>query len=352
MNENLQNEKSLPEVFYAKHMKAGVANYPEHKEVIYISNDTIADMAKTFEGKPVFVHHQDIDLENLKDQMDGVVSESFWNKYDGEWWVKFVAITDKAKQAIANGWGVSNCYDNLVRGNGGTCINVKYDSEIIGGKFNHLAIVENPRYEDAKIYTEQEYNNYIEQKKQKLDKITNSKGEKNMEKILNEADVKNLLLSKDSEITVGEAIEVLMNSKKVIDSDAEILLSNGEKVTVAELINACKKNEDDEDKKDNEDEEDKKENEDEEEKDFAEGVDYGEKKEKEEPKKLDKEHESEVEEKYLKEKKEDSKKNSSKLRNAYRTACLNNTKSELQEQADKICDSIFNGIERAKELGI
>ena len=170
MNENLQNEKSLPEVFYAKHMKAGVANYPEHKEVIYISNDTIADMAKTFEGKPVFVHHQDIDLENLKDQMDGVVSESFWNKYDGEWWVKFVAITDKAKQAIANGWGVSNCYDNLVRGNGGTCINVKYDSEIIGGKFNHLAIVENPRYEDAKIYTEQEYNNYIEQKKQKLDK--------------------------------------------------------------------------------------------------------------------------------------------------------------------------------------
>ena len=144
-----------------------------------------------------------------------------------------------------------------------------------------------------------------------------------------------------------------MNSKKVIDSDAEILLSNGEKVTVAELINACKKNEDEEDdKKDNEDEEDKKENEDEEEKDFAEGVDYGEKKEKEEPKKLDKEHESEGEEKYLKEKKEDSKKNSSKLRNAYRTACLNNTKSELQAQADKVCDSIFNGIERAKELGI
>ena len=61
MNENLQNEKSLPQVFYAKHMKAGVANYPENKEVIYISNDTIADMAKGFEGKPVFVHHQDIE---------------------------------------------------------------------------------------------------------------------------------------------------------------------------------------------------------------------------------------------------------------------------------------------------
>ena len=305
MNENLQNEKSLPQVFYAKHMKAGVANYPENKEVIYISNDTIADMAKGFEGKPVFVHHQDINLDNLKDQMDGVVSESFWNKYDGEWWVKFVAITDKAKEAIANGWGVSNCYDHLVRGNGGTCINVKYDSEIIGGTFNHLAIVENPRYEDAKIYTEQEYNNYIEQKKQKLDKITNSKGE-NMDKILNESDVKDLLLSKDSEITVGEAIEILMNSKKVIDSEAEILLSNGEKVTVAELINACKKNEDDK----------------EEEKDFAEGVDYGEEKEKEEPKKLDKEHESEGEKKHIEEeKKEDSKKNSSALRNAYHTAC-------------------------------
>lgn len=329
----------MPQVFYAKHMKAGVANYPENKEVIYISNDTIADMAKSFEGKPVYVHHQEVDLENLKDQMDGVVSESFWNKYDGEWWIKFVAISDDAKQAIANGWGVSNCYDHLVRGNGGTCINVKYDSEIIGGQFQHLAIVPNPRYEDAKIYTEEEYNNYIEQKKQKLDKITNSKGEQNMEKILNEADVKDLLLSKDSDMTVGEAIEVLMNSKKVIDADAEILLANGEKISVSELINACKKNEDKE-----------------EEKDFAEGVDYGEEKEKEEPKKLDKEHESEGEKKHIEEEKKEEenacKKNSSALRNAYHTACLNNSKSELQEQADKICDSIFNGIERAKELGI
>ena len=333
----------MPQVFYAKHMKAGVANYPENKEVIYISNDTIADMAKSFEGKPVYVHHQEVDLENLKDQMDGVVSESFWNKYDGEWWIKFVAISDDAKQAIANGWGVSNCYDHLVRGNGGTCINVKYDSEIIGGQFQHLAIVPNPRYEDAKIYTEEEYNNYIEQKKQKLDKITNSKGEQNMEKILNEADVKDLLLSKDSDMTVGEAIEVLMNSKKVIDADAEILLANGEKISVSELINACKKNED-------------KEEEEKEEKDFAEGVDYGEEKEKEEPKKLDKEHESEGEKKHIEEEKKEEenacKKNSSALRNAYHTACLNNSKSELQEQADKICDSIFNGIERAKELGI
>lgn len=345
MNKTLQNEKSMPQVFYAKHMKAGVANYPENKEVIYISNDTIADMAKSFEGKPVYVHHQEVDLENLKDQMDGVVSESFWNKYDGEWWIKFVAISDDAKQAIANGWGVSNCYDHLVRGNGGTCINVKYDSEIIGGQFQHLAIVPNPRYEDAKIYTEEEYNNYIEQKKQKLDKITNSKGENNMEKILNEADVKDLLLSKDSDMTVGEAIEVLMNSKKVVDADAEILLSNGEKISVSELINACKKNEDKEEEKENED--------DKEEKDFAESVDYGEEKEKEEPKKLDKEHESEGEKK-AEEKKEENgcKKNSSALRNAYHTACLNNSKSELQEQADKICDSIFNGIERAKELGI
>ena len=339
MNKTLQNEKSMPQVFYAKHMKAGVANYPENKEVIYISNDVIADMAKSFEGKPVYVHHQEVDLENLKDQMDGVVSESFWNKYDGEWWIKFVAISDDAKKAIANGWGVSNCYDHLVRGNGGTCINVKYDSEIIGGQFQHLAIVPNPRYEDAKIYTEEEYNNYIEQKKQKLDKITNSKGENNM-KILNEADVKDLLLSKDSKITVGEAIEVLMNSKKVIDQEAEIMLANGEKISVAELINACKKNEED----------DK-----EEETDFAEGVDYGEEKEKEEPKKLDKEHESEGEKKHIEEEKKEEngcKKNSSALRNAYHTACLNNSKSELQEQADRICDSIFNGIERAKELGI
>jgi hypothetical protein len=65
--------------------------------------------------------------------------------------------------------------------------------------------------------------------------------------------------------------------------------------------------------------------------------------------------ESEGEKKHIEEEKKEEngcKKNSSALRNAYHTACLNNSKSELQEQADKICDSIFNGIERAKELGI
>ena len=261
MSEKLENEKSLPEIYYARHMKQGVANYPENKEIIYISNETIADMAKTFVGKPVFVHHQNIDLNNLKEQMDGVVSDSFWNKYDGEWWVKFIAITDKCKDAIKKGWKVSNCYDNLVRGNGGTCIDVKYDSEIIGGVFNHLAIVENPRYENAEIYTEDEYNRYNEMKKQKLDKISNSKGETMKNKIMNEVDVKDLLLADDTEMTVGQAIEVYMNAKKVIDKNAEILLSNGKKVLVSELINACKKNEEEDAKKENEDDkEEKKEN--------------------------------------------------------------------------------------------
>lgn len=375
MSEKLENEKSLPEVYYARHMKQGVANYPENKEIIYISNETIADMAKTFVGKPVFVHHQNIDLDNLKEQMDGVVSDSFWNKYDGEWWVKFIAITDKCKQAIKNGWKVSNCYNNLVRGNGGTCIDVKYDSEIIGGVFNHLAIVENPRYENAEIYTEEEYNEYNNMKKQKLDKISNSKGETMKNKIMNEIDVKDLLLSKDSEITVGEAIEMYKNSKKVIDESAEILLSNGEKVLVSELINACKKNEDDEEKKENEDEEPKKENEDKrKEIDEVAGImksagaddeaiktaikkmekiayepSETDKKDNEEPKDEDKK-DNEDEDK--KEDKEENKKNSSTLRNAYKTAFLNNSKSFYEEQADAVCNQIFNGIERAKELGI
>ena len=77
------NEKSFPEVYYARHMQEGVVNYPETNEVNLITNDTLTEMAKTFEGKPVFVGHQDVDLANLKAQADGYVTCCFYNKYDG-----------------------------------------------------------------------------------------------------------------------------------------------------------------------------------------------------------------------------------------------------------------------------
>ena len=73
------------------------------------------------------------------------------------------------------------------------------------------------------------------------------------------------------------------------------------------------------------------------------------KKDNEEPKDEDKK-DNEDEDK--KEDKEENKKNSSTLRNAYKTAFLNNSKSFYEEQADAVCNQIFNGIERAKELGI
>ena len=173
------NEKSFPEVYYARHMQEGVVNYPETNEVNLITNDTLTEMAKTFEGKPVFVGHQDVDLANLKAQADGYVTCCFYNKYDGWWWLKFIAVSDEAKDAIKQGWKVSNCYENFVRGAGGTWHGVEYDSELLGSEigYEHLAIVENPRYEGAIILTENAYNDYIEDLKSKLEKKMNSKME-------------------------------------------------------------------------------------------------------------------------------------------------------------------------------
>lgn len=178
----IKNAKSLPQVFYGLHMVEGVAEYVEPTKEPYrilVGESAIKNMDPTFQGKPVYVDHVDeVDLDNLQEEADGYVLDSFYNKLDGKHWVKFIVVSDRAKDAIRRGWKLSNAYVPKAFTNGGLWHGVEYSKEVTSGEYEHLAIVKNPRYEESLILTPDEFKKYNAEKESELSQLTNSKTKK------------------------------------------------------------------------------------------------------------------------------------------------------------------------------
>ncbi len=229
----------------------------------------------SFIGKPIVVNHQNIELNNLE-KRDGTVIESFYNELDGCAWTKMLIETDAARAAIASGCSVSNCYQPTEWDNGGKHHNVPYDRKIKNGVFKHLAIVPNPRYEEAKIYTPEEFNLYQKEKRDKLKILQNAKEGKKMFKLfkntreeVKEIDEDTCIEIDGKEISIKEMINSvaefekarkIKDNKKPVDIEMEVEV-DGVKMSVKDLhekYNAlkCAKEKDGDD--DGEDEEAKK----------------------------------------------------------------------------------------------
>lgn len=287
--EEKKNAKQFPTVYYARHMYPGIAGYED--ETILVDDEAIKKMVKSFVGKPVYIQHKDVELETLKEDAAGYIADSFFNETDGWAWVKFIAIDDECHQAISEGWSVSNAYIPDEFAPGGTKHNCPYDRKILGGDFTHLAIVPDPRYEDAKIYSPDEFKIYQESKKRELEELRNSKG-KNMFKLFKNEKTEVTSVDEDTmielqngkSISVKEMINAVEEDEKENEKDDEQLVNvGGEEMPLKELINRYmkmnekdeekenseeeeKENTSDEDEKENESDEDEKENEDDEEK--------------------------------------------------------------------------------------
>ncbi len=131
-------------------MKRGIATYKD--EAIFLSQDTLHRDMETLKGRPVVIKHQDVTPENMEEKAVGYVTDTFYNEGAGTFGCKFVIFDDEAKELIRNGYSLSTCYKPTSFGAGGTEINTPYDREVTGLNFTHLALVPDPRYEDAKIY--------------------------------------------------------------------------------------------------------------------------------------------------------------------------------------------------------
>ena len=271
-----KNAKQFPKCYYARHIEQGLVGYDEG--VLLVRNDTLKKMNATFAGKPVYVLHQEVDLENLEKEMDGVVSESFYNELDGCHYLKFIAIKDELHQKIQEGWSVSNAYNPVLSGVSGVYHNIAYQDEAIDGEYTHLAIVPDPRYEGAKIFSPDEFKAYNESKKKELEELKNSKGSKIMFKLFKRQEVNEgveldtiVQLENGKEVTVKDMVTAIENAEKEKEKEKEkkkadmdmVVNVDGKDMPVKELVSAYKKlyEEEEDKKKENQEEEEKDEKE-------------------------------------------------------------------------------------------
>lgn len=266
----LSNASQFPRMYYARHMQPGVCRYVHSdgvEEIVLLKVDTLQKMAPSFVGKPVYVFHQKVDLDNLKDEAAGYVTASFYNELDGWLWVQFIMIDDSGHDSIQGGWSVSNAYIPDESGAGGSWNNNAYHREITTASFTHLAIVPDPRYEDACIFTPEAYKVYQDERRVRLNELRNSKsteGNKFMLKFFKNEKKEVAASDVDAdtmvELTNGKSMKltdmvaaVEKREKTNAIKDATIMV-NGKSMTVAELSNAytemCKEKENEADDKD------------------------------------------------------------------------------------------------------
>lgn len=268
------NSKEEPKIFYCKHIAPGVCAYED--ETILIGEEALKEMDKTFAGKPIYVNHQQVNLENLQEEADGYVAESFYLPEDGCHWAKMIIVSDKGQEAIRKGWKVSNAYVPDEFGIGGEWHNIPYNREIMKGHYTHLALVDNPRYEEAEIMTPEQFKMYKEEKRTQLKDLENSKQTKGEGKtmkwklfkkteVTNSDDLSKVMveLSNGSTVSIGEMVnsveadlkkeEEEKNKCNEADVLEKVVKVNGEDMTVAELVkeyeSKCNKCNEDEEKK-------------------------------------------------------------------------------------------------------
>jgi len=146
LEDKQENEAQRP--FKARFLQAGLVKYDFG--VCLLKKETIDKFIDTFIECPVIINHQDkIADENKK----GEIKDIWFSDADGWFWCSGF-VDEDAAELVEQGYNVScqykiteyanNTENRLHNGN-------PYDKEILNGVFEHLAIIENPRYEDAYI---------------------------------------------------------------------------------------------------------------------------------------------------------------------------------------------------------
>lgn len=271
-----------PQTFTAKFLYKGVAVYKNEKVLI---DKHIDDIANSFVGIGVVIGHIDDDLKKDDSRKVGEVTRVFLNKdgftttegkfipADCDYYCDFTLNNQTAVNSWKNIGFVSSAYSVLETEPGGTYINNAYDVEIKKIKPEHMAIVSEPRYEQAKILKNSKQNQIMSEIKE-----NEIKSESALSTALNKAldiiglKIANSKTSKKNEETYDqeeeqdEAKKKNAKMKKNDEDEDGMALNEEEKDFVKNALekfrNKKKKNSeaDDEDKKENEkDEADEKE---------------------------------------------------------------------------------------------
>ena len=134
-------------------MVGGLVSYEDTGDGVFLlKKETLDKMMPTIEGRPVILGHKTITLDNLEDNAVGYVTKGWFNTETGQFDCEILVKDSDVYEDIKNGNNkVSSAYQVTKLGDGGKYLGQDYEAEILDGTFTHLAIVDNPRYPDAKI---------------------------------------------------------------------------------------------------------------------------------------------------------------------------------------------------------
>lgn len=122
--------------------------------VCLLTKENADKFIQGFVGCPVIINHQELNDKNAKEKSVGNIFSVWFDDKDGYYWCNGI-ITDKhAIELIDKGYSVSCQYtitDYSDNTTGALHNGNSYDKMIEDGKPEHLAIVNNPRYEGAII---------------------------------------------------------------------------------------------------------------------------------------------------------------------------------------------------------
>lgn len=260
----IQNATTGGQIMYGLHFCPGVAEYQDSPTSdpyrVFLNEETLRKMDSSFAGKPVFVDHVDgvaPVVDELRKDADGWVIESFFNKADGKHWVKMVVVTERGLQGIKSGMRLSNAYFQKASREGGLWNGVQYSKEITDGEFEHLAIVDNPRYAESIILTPEQFKKYNEDKMSELDKISNSHKGATMFKFFKTSKVENSIdqdlsvkLPKSGvEFTIAQLIQNADEAEEkkkdyhagLADMDHKLKMEDGSYMNLGEFMESHKK---------------------------------------------------------------------------------------------------------------
>ena len=138
--------------FKSRFLQPGLVKYSFG--VCVLEKDTIDKFIQGFVGCPVIIGHNDVTNENAKKLSCGNICHIWYDEADGWYWGDGIIDDEEALEKINNGYNVSCQYEITEYSNntsGALHNGNPYDKVILNGKPEHLAIVENPRYENAMI---------------------------------------------------------------------------------------------------------------------------------------------------------------------------------------------------------
>jgi len=138
--------------FDCKFIEPGIVSYKDQGGGIeLLRKETIDRCMASVVGNPLIVGHTYITAANRTDLEQGIVNEWSYNSEDGWYYVSGTADSHEVQERMRRGERPSCGYRVKELGPGGVYHGIRYDAEIIDIEFNHLAVVDRPRYEHAEF---------------------------------------------------------------------------------------------------------------------------------------------------------------------------------------------------------